>query len=216
MRGGGGAGGLAQAPGPEFAEPRKRPPVAGNPLPHRRASTSSGLRDKVGALVPQQSFEADARPVQAPPKQGRLGKSPRVTHTETHTQTRRNRGTGNKTNKQTKSKPPQPERAQSYTESRRPSPHSVSPEAAGSPRPSRPAEGLQRTASSATVPQCPERGRTQEDRLRPLVVALRTQVRERPLGPPARRVRTGPWCPDHARSGTPPPPGPAVAIVLPG
>lgn len=87
MRGGGGAGGLAQAPGPELAEPRKRPPVTGNPLPHRRASTSSGLRDKVGALVPQQSFEADARPAQAPPKQGRLGKSPRVTHTETHTDT---------------------------------------------------------------------------------------------------------------------------------
>lgn len=41
-----GGWGLAQALGPELADPRKRPLVTGNPLPHHRASTSSGRREK--------------------------------------------------------------------------------------------------------------------------------------------------------------------------
>lgn len=126
-----GGWGLAQAPGPELADPRKRPLVTGNPLPHHRASTSSGRREKVGALVPRQSSVADARPAQAPPKQGRRGKSPRVTHTETHTNT---------------PAPAEQEKEAAAASTgaelhRRPTPvssTSVSPETAGSPRPSRP------------------------------------------------------------------------------
>lgn len=125
-RGGGGAGGLAQAPGPELANPRKRPPVTGNPLPHHRASTSSGRREKVGALVPPQSSVADARPAQAPPKQGDGG-SRRGLHTDTPAPAGQEKEAS------------AARRVQNCTESRRPSPRLYChPKRLGLPGPSRP------------------------------------------------------------------------------
>lgn len=116
---------------------------------------------------------ADTRSAQAPREQGRRGKSPRALHTHTRRRPRDRK----------KEASAAPAGADLHREPTSVSSASVSPEAASSRRRSRPPQGLRRTASSATVPQCPESGRRQGDRPRPLVVAFRAQVRERPLGP---------------------------------